>query len=521
MDSLSTAGIMQVWMPVSALSSMVEGLEIMAASSQNRPRLLMLAAHEPYDDPRVDWAARTALKSHEVDVLGLHNSNSRRSDVEDTPQGYRIWRAERSPGGRTGLSFLLPLLAIAVRKKISRRSKWLLLLASPLAVVVLLAEIGIRFCGALIAMLWPRFCVKALRSVLSSIKTQGGGKPFLYRMRMFRSTLIHVSQATNAFLPLAATVCPKPSVIYCNDLDTLVAGVILKVRTGARLIHDSHEYWPHSNVEACRLHVRFFSWLEKYLIKHADAVITVSDPLAREMERVYAYNPVLVVPNAEPWMDYSGKPRMQGDLTRLANGRVSFLFQGNFAPQRGLEELIDAWHGVDATHAALFLRGPDNQWKDELQERARRRGLLNNAVYFLPSVCVEELIDAAREADVGVIPYKTDSPAYRFACPNKLSQYMQSGIALLSNNIGYVAQHIDAARCGAVYDCRAPETIVAAVEKLAGNRDLLGKFKSNSWMYSRDVFNWERQSHPLNEVLRTFAITEGASECASSCGRGN
>lgn len=500
---------------------MIEGFRILATSSQNRPRLLMLAAHEPYDDPRIDWAARTALRSHEVDVLGLHNWNwnSRRPDVEDTPQGYRIWRVVRPQGGRSGLSFLLPLIAISVRRRSLARYKWLLMLASPLALLAVLVEMVVRFCGSLLTMLWPRFCMKALRSILANMKVEGGGVRLFYKLRMFRNTLIHVSQATNAFLPVAADVCQKPSVIYCNDLDTLVAGVILKARTGAKLIHDSHEYWPHSNVEAGWLQVRFFSWLEKTLIKHADAVITVSDPLAREMEKAYAYKPILVVPNAEPWRDFSEKPRMQGDLSRLANGRVSFLFQGNFAPQRGLEELIDAWQEVDAARSALFLRGPDNQWKGALQERAGRLGLMNKAIYFLPPVCVEELVDAAREADVGVIPYKTDSPAYRFACPNKLSQYMQSGIALLANNISYVAQHIDAAGCGAVYDCYSPKTIVAAIEKLANNRDLLGKFKANSWAYSRDVFNWEMQSQPLNEVLLTFAMAAGANECASNCGR--
>lgn len=482
----------------------------MATSSQGRPRLLMLAAHEPYDDPRIDWAARTASRSHQVDVIGLHNWNSRRQDVEDAPQGYRIWRAVRPQGGRTGLSFLLPLIAIVARKSPLARYKWLLVLASPLALLAVLAEIVVRLLGSLLAMIWPRFCMRALRSILANIKAGGRDARLFYKLRMFRSTLIHVSQATHAFLPVVADICPKPSVIYCNDLDTLVAGVILKSRTGAKLIHDSHEYWPHSNVEAGWLQVRFFSWLEKYLLKQADAVITVSDPLAREMERAYAYAPIQVVPNAEPWMDYSARPRVQGELSRLANGRVSFLFQGNFAPERGLEELIDAWQGVDATRAALFLRGPDNQWKNELQERARKLGLTEKSVYFLPPVSVADLVDAAREADVGVIPYKTDSPAYRFACPNKLSQYMQGGVALLSNNIGYVAHHINAAECGAIYDCRSRESIVAAISRLAGDRAMLDKFKTNAWTYSRDVFNWEKQSQPLVGMLFDYAAAEVA-----------
>src|SRR5262249_43107205 len=37
----------------------------------------------------------------------------------------------------------------------------------------------------------------------------------------------------------------KPDLVYCNDLDTLLAGVVWKWKYGAKLVYDAHEFWAH------------------------------------------------------------------------------------------------------------------------------------------------------------------------------------------------------------------------------------------------------------------------------------
>src|SRR5262249_54112750 len=43
----------------------------------------------------------------------------------------------------------------------------------------------------------------------------------------------------------------KPDIVYCHDLWTLQAGVMLKRRWGAKLIYDSHEYYPYQYPSWC------------------------------------------------------------------------------------------------------------------------------------------------------------------------------------------------------------------------------------------------------------------------------
>ena len=326
---------------------------------------------------------------------------------------------------------------------------------------------------------------------------------------MYLWTWKHVLGTERAFTGFLDQYDEPFEVVYCHDLDSLLAGVLYRAKhAGVRLIYDSHEYWPHSNVEALAFHVWSFSRYERFLIRRADVVLTVSDPLARELERVYEIAKVDVVPNAELWMDVPDQGRCtQNAIKALSEGRVSFLFQGSFAPQRGLEELIVAWKGVDPSRAALFLRGHENPSKRALRELASEAGLLNEGVYFLDAVKVEDLVAASGEADVGVIPYKADLPGYKFACPNKLSQYLHAGVAVLSNNIPYVRSVIEAGDCGAVYDGEDAESIVRVVEEIAGCEHRLEQLKHNAKDYGRRVFNWQVQSDALNRILANFAET--------------
>jgi glycosyltransferase involved in cell wall biosynthesis len=485
-----------------------------------KPRLLMLAAHEPNDDPRVDWVARTAAEQFEVTVLGLQDWTSARPD-DELAGPYRILRCRRARSISRELAHEL-LAGGAARAAIAVKR-----LPLPLALLALLplaaVEILVRFVWLLcrlVAMLLPRTTfgamrlVRQLRVAASPAQPTAAAAPstaaaapapgLLLRARMLVATLRHVLFTADAFWRASADA-PKQAVVYCNDLDTALAGLLLRRRLGGKLIYDSHEYWPHSNVEALPLQVRLFSAFDRFVQRRADHVITISEPLAREMERAYGVGPIEVVPNAEPWAGQPVARVRQGDIARLAAGRASFMFQGNFAPQRGLEELVDAWAEVDQLRAALFLRGPENVWRRALAQRAQALGLLGRSVYVLPPVAVEDLVAGAAEADIGIIPYKPTLPAYRYACPNKLSQYLHAGVAILGSNIPYVAQQIEAGQVGVVYDSADRASIVAAVDRMAGDREALRQWQRNALTYGRETFNWQVQSEPLRRILSALS----------------
>ena len=93
----------------------------------------------------------------------------------------------------------------------------------------------------------------------------------------------------------------RPDVVHCNDLDTLLVGVLAKQRLGSRLVYDAHEFFPVSDVHGRWIDVAFFKLIERTLIDKADAVFTVNPMLAEAMRQTYGLRAVHSLPNAEPW----------------------------------------------------------------------------------------------------------------------------------------------------------------------------------------------------------------------------
>ena len=344
-----------------------------------------------------------------------------------------------------------------------------------------------------------RMAVSFLALLLRGGPRRGAGCPMsegsaLQGLRWALSVLRFTFQASDLLYRRAIRVDRAPAVIYCHDLYCLQVGVMLKRRWGARLIYDSHEYYPYRHL------LRGFTGLiaayEAVLVGRVDAYITVSPQLASELERVYGAGPVHAIPNVEPVPD-PRPPTPMSEMTGVAHGRLKVLYQGTFAEGRGLEEVLREWTGVDGTRVALFLRGPQNEWREALERLAEELGLLGKSVYVLPPVLEKDLIGGAQEADIGLIPYKGDLPSYRFACPNKLSQYLHAGLAILANRIPFVEQTVARGQTGLCYDVDEPGSFARAVEALTADRQGVERLRRNALGFAQSEYSWERYEDVL------------------------
>jgi len=460
-----------------------------------RTDVLMICAHEPTLDPRIRWEAEAAARRFDLTVLGF-NRDDGLAPERDGASGYRIVRLVRPAVSAAyflwrlkdvlPLGMYIPLAALA-------------LLFAP---VLLLAEIGGR-CLRLIVRR-PRISVLLQRSRLSS--AIGWARRRLpmrleYILAVLRGQF---APAVSAFWNYIRDMPREPAVVHCNDLDTLLVGVLAKRYYGCRLVYDAHEFYPVSDPHGKWFDITFFSLIERLLIRHVDAVVTVNPMLGEAMRAAYRLERVYSVPNAEPWTGECPEPDAGSEMQRLANGRMKFLFQGRFTPGRGIDELIEGWAAVDGERAALFLRGPDNMWREAAIEKAAQLGLLHRSVYFLDAVSEDELVAAAAEADIGVIPYKPLILNDRLSCPNKLSQYLHAGLMVLANDLPYVKSVLSEAEAGLFYTSADLPTLAAAVSEILDDPTLLRRGRANARHFARERFNWQVQG----EVL--LALYQGA-----------
>jgi glycosyltransferase involved in cell wall biosynthesis len=277
--------------------------------------------------------------------------------------------------------------------------------------------------------------------------------------------------------------------------------VRLKRLWGVPLLYDAHEYWPQANLLQEPWEESLLTRLERRLIGKADQVVTVSPPLAAQLERVYGVRGVLSVPNAVPALD-------RPPSTRAHSGPVRFLLQGQLAPGRGLELLLDAWAELD-TRAVLQLRYLANDYATRIEHRYASL-FESGRVEKLAPVGEQQLVEAAADADVGVVPYVGPNLNHLYACPNKVSQYMQAGLALLvSSDMQYITSLLQRFGCGVTYDPRRPETLQMAVDSILRDPQELARMKRAAVSATETEFNWETVSKPYSHaIVRLLARDE-------------
>ncbi len=459
--------------------------------------LLMLAAHDPDLDPRIHWEAYEAARNYDVTVIGLEDP-ARQKAPADYKDSYSVLRSGAC-SSRKIIHFLRAFLASGV-------NRYFLPIAAFAALTLFSIFFVIHgfFYLAYFFVSNARMCryTKWLfppnrRSFLGSLHPNS--------LLFYEIPRFFLRNAARLWHEVAAGP-RKPALVHCNDLDTLVVGVLAKRAFHSSLVYDAHEFWPYSDVNASWCKVKLAKIYEKWLIKRADVVITVNPLMAKEIEKEYELSGIESVLNCEPWKK-NRTAFTSRYVEEVANGRMRLLYQGNFAPQRGIEELLEAWQYVDGDKAALFLRGADNVYRKMSSELADKNRLLNKSIFFLDPVNEDMLVDGAITFDVGVIPYKPIIKGYTFCCPNKLSQYMHAGLAVLSNDLPYVKFVLNKYSCGLSYNSNDLRSIANCVNAVADDTNLLQEYKRNALHAAESEFNSQHEGVILRNIYDNLLAT--------------
>lgn len=149
------------------------------------------------------------------------------------------------------------------------------------------------------------------------------------------------------------------------------------------------------------------------------------------------------------------------------------LFAGTHGIANGLDAVLDAAvelkrRGRDDIKLLLVGQG---KLKVELQVRAQREGLDN--VVFHEAVNKTRLAGLMAATDVG-LQILANVPAFYYGTsPNKFFDYIASGLPVINNYPGWLAEMINENRCGFVVLPDRPAAFADALEKAASDRGAL------------------------------------------------
>jgi glycosyltransferase involved in cell wall biosynthesis len=305
---------------------------------------------------------------------------------------------------------------------------------------------------------------------------------------------------------IRALLRTKPEILHAHDADALDAVAIAARRLGVPYIYDSHELWLEQGRRGRgRLYwsaaMAYYRLVERLCVPPAAAAITVSRPIAEELERRYR-RPFLVVPNY-PELTPSSRRQIRSlpGAEAIPSDAPIALRLGSLTPGRGIEQLIEAIARVPRMHLVLLGGGPI---EGELSSLAARAGVADRLHRIAP-VPSDQVVDFAASADVGVSPAIPSSLNDAYSLPNKLFQYMAAGVPVVASDFPQVREIVERSGAGWCVDARDPGAIVRALDEVISDPDAARERGRRGRKAVEERYNWGAAAKGLLRVYQDMS----------------
>jgi glycosyltransferase involved in cell wall biosynthesis len=267
----------------------------------------------------------------------------------------------------------------------------------------------------------------------------------------------------------------RPFAIHCHDLTTVLVGMSAARQTGAFCLCDFHEWYSENvswvpEISGWGAHPptkrMTYRLAERLALWRGDAVITVCDSIADELSAMHPGGRHVDVIRNIPPLAGSGKsyPSLKEELG-IPEDRFLLLWQGGTGPSRLLEPIIRALALMP--NVTFVIRGPSLEYFGAAyQELAEQVGAADRLV-LLPPVPSAEVIDAAVGADAGIWTLPKLSKNFYYALPNKIFEYMASGLPVLAADFPEARKMVRDNGVGLCFDPYDPASIARQVSRLA------------------------------------------------------
>lgn len=327
------------------------------------------------------------------------------------------------------------------------------------------------------------------------LKTRGWPKKGFFQIFKYIEFLYKAFRKTKAI---------KPDICHGNDMTGLLPAFIGSFFTGAKVVYDSHELWLETNAIRKRggLEMKVWAFLEKWLIKRADQVLTVSPWIADELAVKYDIPRPEVIMNCPPYEEVP-ESQLIRDKLGIAEDQVIVLHHGAMSKRRGIEEFIQSANYLPDNYK-LVLLGPDSAFKAEQKEAVQKEGMADK-VFFMDPVPVDEVVKHVASADIGTFLSAGNIKSHRLGLANKVFECMTAGTPLVVSDFfeAFVRENGIGISC----DQQNPQDLARAILELWGDREFYQAAKANCLEKARTVYNWQAQAKKLEALY--IALVSG------------
>jgi len=305
----------------------------------------------------------------------------------------------------------------------------------------------------------------------------------------------------------------NPDIIHCHDLDTLAAGVGLKLLIRKPLIFDAHEDFPsvyesrpeflHSS-RMTRLLVitmaQIMRLYEKVLIRFANRVIAAELLYTGAMKKHYGISPAVIMnfPNLDsfnPSVDASSIIK-QYEL----EGKIVISQIGAIGVTRGTFETLAALQYLEYNNLRCFLIGKTiTELRCKIREAIEKYNIREKVILLLDGIRHEDIPQYYKASDITMaLLYPVST--YVTSIPTKLYESLAMGVPVVAADLPHIRKIIDTHEVGLCANSQDPKDIAEKLNALISDQQKRKAMGQKGLKIAREALNWSKSEEKLLET---------------------
>jgi len=289
----------------------------------------------------------------------------------------------------------------------------------------------------------------------------------------------------------------KPTLIHVNDCYVLPIAALIRVFTRSRILYDAHELESETNGISSNMR-RVVNFIEKSCWNSVDVLVTVSPSIQNWYAREFSAKPSSIVLNS-PHFSSKNAIRLHENYFRekydLPTDSRIFLYLGNLERGRGIHTILETFSRTARNQVIVFMGS--GSLENQISEFSKSNP---NIIIHAP-VSHDLVVDLAKSADFGICLIEDISLSDRFCLPNKLFEYIFSGLPVIASNLPDMRKLIQEHEVGICVE-NSTDSLLRAVLDI--KRD---QFRDLSFQHENlKELSWDSQARRLESLYRELLV---------------
>jgi glycosyltransferase involved in cell wall biosynthesis len=280
-------------------------------------------------------------------------------------------------------------------------------------------------------------------------------------------------------------------IYHLHDPELIPIGLKLK-KMGKKVIFDAHEDLPkqilgkpYLNKISKKILASFFEVFEKFTCNRFDYIITATPSISLKFIKI---NKNTCNINNYPMLDELH------NSTNWDHKAKEVAYVGSIAKIRGIEEVVKSLNYTK--NIRLNLVGEFGEELTEKKIKSLKAWSLVNELGFLNRKEVNKIL---AKSCVGIVTF-LPAPNHVDAQPNKMFEYMSSGIPIVTSNFELWEQIVLGNECGLCVNPLDSEAIAKAIQYLVDHPSIAEKMGKNGRDAIEQKYNWKIEETKLLQI---------------------